>query len=316
MKEIESQCPLCPSSPAAVISERARDGSGLTVVLCQECGLARVDPLPDAGELAEFYRENYRLLYKGTYQPKPYHVLRNARVAADRVRQLGDLLAPDLRVLDAGSGSGEFLYLARAAGCRVTGVEPNLGYANYAREELGLEVHVGLVGEQSLNGGSFDRITLYHVLEHLPAPLHALRNLASWLKPEGLLVVEVPNLESTCEHPAHRFHRAHLFYFTPASLSRCGQLAGLAAVRTEVSGDGGNVFMVFRRGEETQLVSQAASLSYRQRGAWRYWLTPATYARGSRRLSRMAGERLAARRYTSRRAILDAVAESVGSRHG
>jgi SAM-dependent methyltransferase len=313
IEQVESPCPLCPSVSAALVSETARDGSELTVVLCQGCGLARVDPLPGAAELAAFYRENYRLIYKGAYQPRPYHVLRNARVAAERFRQLRDLLAPGMVVLDAGSGGGEFLYILRAAGCRVTGVEPNLGYANCAREELGLEVHCGLIGDQPFAEGSFDRITLYHVLEHMPAPAESLRKLASWLKPEGLLAVEVPNLNSTCEHPAHRFHRAHLFYFTPKTLALCGQMAGLAAVRTEVSGDGGNVLTVFRRGSQAAIPE---GVEFHARGAWRYWLAPGTYSRALRRLWRMAGERRAARRYPSRRAILDAVAESVSGRHG
>ncbi len=311
--QVESQCPLCAASSAVVISETARDGSELTVVLCQACGLARVEPLPNAAELAAFYRENYRLIYKGTYQPKAYHVLRNARVAADRFRLLKDLLEPGMQVLDAGSGGGEFLYILRASGCRVTGVEPNLGYANYAREELGLDVHCGLIGDQPFPEASFDRIMLFHVLEHMPAPVESLQKLAAWLKPEGLLAVEVPNLDSTCEHPAHRFHRAHLFYFTPRTLALSGQAAGLAAVRTEVSADGGNVITVFRRSGQAVIPEGSR---FRTRPAWRYWLALATYSRGFRRLWRMAGERRAARRYPSRRAVLDAVAETVGSQHG
>jgi len=287
-------------------------------VLCEGCGLARTDPLPDPGELASFYRDNYRLLYKRTYQPKPYHVLRAARVALERFERMRDLVGAGGDILDAGSGGGEFLYLLRAAGCRVTGVEPNAGYAAYARDQLGLDVHIGLIGEQPSPPGWFDGITLFHVLEHLPAPVESLSRLAAWLRPRGFLAVEVPNFESACEHPAHRFHRAHLFYFSLATLTRCGELAGLSLVRSETSPDGGNLFTVFRAAPGGERPAGAIPGAFdrligleRRRTAWRYWLAPGTYLRAFRRLRQMAGERLAARRYTAGRGIMDSVAGTI-----
>jgi SAM-dependent methyltransferase len=316
-------CPLCASAAAAVIGEIARDGSPLATVLCEGCGLARTDPLPDPEELASFYRDNYRLLYKRTYQPKPYHVLRAARVALERFERMRELVGADRDILDAGCGGGEFLYLLRAAGCRVTGVEPNAGYAAYAHDQLGLDVHIGLIGEQPFPPGSFDGITLFHVLEHLPAPVESLARLAVWLRPRGFLAVEVPNFESTCEHPAHRFHRAHLFYFSLATLTRCGELAGLSLVRSETSPDGGNLLVVFRADPGRERPSGLIPGAFerlcrmeRRRAAWKYWLSPGTYGRGFRRLWRMAEERLAARRHTTGRAILDSVAGRMAGKDG
>ncbi len=292
-------------------------------MVCQGCGLARTDPLPDPEELAGFYRENYRLLYKRTCQPRPYHVLRAARVARERIERMRELLAPGKDILDAGCGGGEFLYLLRAAGCCVTGVEPNAGYAAHAREELGLDVHVGLIGDQPFPPGSFDGITLFHVLEHLPAPVESLSRLAAWLRTEGFLAVEVPNFESTLEHPRHRFHRAHLFCFSPVTLTRCGELAGLSVVRSETSPDGGALYMVFRPAPGRARPSGEIPGAYervwrleRRRAAWRYWLSPGTYTRACRRVRRMAEERLAARRYSTGRAILDSVAAEIAGRYG
>ncbi len=318
MTKIEAGCPLCTSTSAVVISETARDGSPLTTVLCEGCGLARSHPLPDAGELAAFYRENYRILYKSTYQPKPYHVWRAARVAEDRLRQLDDFLQPGMRVLDAGSGGGEFLYLVRAYGCTVTGIEPNVGYGSYARDELGLDIHTGLIGDQEFPAGSFQLITLYHVLEHLPAPVDSLTQIGGWLDAEGSVAVEVPHFESTCEHPAHRFHAAHLFHFTLPTLRRCGELAGLRLIHSETSADGGNLFAVFERDPRIipsrDPIPGAFERQWRiekRRAAWRYWASPSTSARTLRRVRRMIEERAAAKRYSFRRAILDAATEQL-----
>jgi 2-polyprenyl-3-methyl-5-hydroxy-6-metoxy-1,4-benzoquinol methylase len=317
MKKIQADCPLCSSESAVVISQRARDGSPLTTILCEGCGLARSHPLPDAQELATFYRENYRLLYKSTYQPKPYHVLRAARAAQDRIRQLGRFLRPGLRVLDVGSGGGEFVYLLRARGYQAAGIEPNIGYAAFARDELGLDVLAGLTDDQNFPAGAFDGITLFHVLEHLPAPVETLSHVAGWLGADGFLAAEVPNIESTCEHPAHRFHAAHLFHFSLPTLRRCGELAGLAMVHSETSEDGGNLFAVFRPDpnlvRSREPIPGAFERQFRienHRAAWRYWTSPSTSARTIGRLRRMVYERLAAKRYPSRRAMLDAAAGS------
>ncbi|RPI11415.1 MAG: class I SAM-dependent methyltransferase, partial [Acidobacteriales bacterium] len=308
MERLQTSCPLCAATTSVVISRTARDGSPLTCVLCQGCGLAHLHPLPARDELAAFYRDRYRLQYKRTYQPKPHHMLRGARVALDRLHRLRGILTPGQRVLDVGCGAGDFLYLLRAAGCLVTGIEPNTGYAACAREELGLEVHVGPLEDQRFAPAQFDGVTLFHVLEHLPEPVQALSLLASWAGPRGFVAVEVPNLESRCEHPSHRFHAAHLFYFRADTLERCGKLSGLALTRMETSSDGGNLLAWFR--PEPAIARAAApppngfERSWQieqERSALRYWLSPRTAARAFRRLHRLAEERLTARRYASRR---------------
>jgi len=58
--------------------------------------------------------------------------------------------------------------------------------------------------------------------------------------------VEVPSVDATVQAPAHRFHYAHLYNFTAATLGAIGEAAGLSVVRTLHSEDGGNVMCVFR----------------------------------------------------------------------
>jgi SAM-dependent methyltransferase len=303
-----------------VLSEKGSDGTPLRVVLCEGCGLVRVEPLPDAGELAVFYRENCESLYQRPYRPSPRQVLRNAKVAAGRRRWIGEDLTPGMSLLDAGCGGGEFLYLVQAGGCRVAGAEPNLAHARYAQQELGLEVHGGLIGDQPFEADSFDRITMFHTLEHLPDPAAALRRVSAWLKPDGLLFVEVPDLQSGREHPEHRFHRAHLFYFTPETLALCGALAGLRAERAENSAQEGSVWAVFRRGgaqpDPRAAIFERLLLAERRRTAWRYWTTPETYGRAFRRFMDSRRERKEARRYRSPREVLDAVAALTGPENG
>jgi SAM-dependent methyltransferase len=307
-----------------VIGRKGRDGLPLQTVLCEGCGLGRVEPIPPREELAAFYREQYRREYKGVYEPRPYHVLRAARVARERIGRLRAQLAGAGSVLDIGCGGGEFLYLLRALGLSAAGIEPNLRYGTYAKNELGLDVRIGLIEDQEFPEGSIGGATMFHVLEHMPDPVFTLSHIRPWLRPEGFLAVEVPNLEADLEHPAHRFHRAHLYYFSAATLELCALRAGFQPVRIEAPGDGGNLFGLFRTAPMGLGAATRRPENFRRlleleqsRSAVRYWLRGATYSRAFRRLRRMLQERREGRTYASRRAVLEAaVKEMVGDGGG
>lgn len=314
MHRIQSHCPLCRSSSAAVIARRARDGSPLTTVLCEDCGLARTDPLPSPEALSAFNREHYRLLYKGAADPKPLHVLRNGRRAAERLRRLRPWLRPGAHWLDAGCGAGELVFLLNRAGYRATGIEPNLAFAAYARQHLGLDVHTGLIEDLRFPAASFDGICLFHVLEHLPDPVVSLAALSRWLRPGGMLVIEVPNFESRNEHPLSRFHTAHLVHFCRETLARTALTAGLTLALQETSPDGGNLFAAcsFTPGAAPapatanpapRLLSAESS-----RRPVHYWTSPRSLRRALSRLSRRLEEMVRARRFHSRLQILESLA--------
>ena len=107
-----SPCTLCGGFSGTVIADRDRDGKPFTVVCCSSCGLARVEPLPTQDALARFYAERYRLEYKQASRPSGRHIVRAARIAAERIAILCRLLPKGGRLLDCGAGGGEFVYLA------------------------------------------------------------------------------------------------------------------------------------------------------------------------------------------------------------
>jgi predicted SAM-dependent methyltransferase len=81
-------------------------------------------------------------------------------------------------------------------GWEVNGVEPNPMASEYARNELGLNVITGFLEDVEYPEEYFDVITLWHVLEHLSDPSRTLRRIHKLLKPDGLLVITTPNLNS------------------------------------------------------------------------------------------------------------------------
>src|SRR5215210_3503977 len=125
-------CNLCGSREVEEIGQLDRNRKPLRTVICQRCGLVWTDPRPREEEIVNFYTEDYRLEYKGAYQPRLKHVYRAGRGAIDRYQRIKDLLNPEHNILDIGAGGGEFVYVMRRLGFDARGIEPNRGYAAYA----------------------------------------------------------------------------------------------------------------------------------------------------------------------------------------
>ena len=177
----------------------------------------------------------------GAYQPGAPRLYRLALPllrAFDRQRLaiLRPVAPPPARLLDAGAGRGRFVATARVAGYDAFGIEPS---ARGAQAAALLNVPVAQVGieDAQIDMGSLDAITLWHVLEHIDRPSAALERLRSWLRPDGVLLVGVPNLASVqaglgrerwyhYDVPRHRVH------FTVRGLTTLLAASGFTVLRT------------------------------------------------------------------------------------
>jgi SAM-dependent methyltransferase len=175
---------------------------------CQDCGLLQiVDPIP--ADLIYGEADTYTT---GFQQP----------------RHLEDLITTTVsrqdpgRAIDIGCNDGSLLEALRRAGyAQVVGVEPNPVAASIARNK-GHQVYTSyltkeLAAQIVADGGAFDTVYLRHVVEHvsdLEAFFAALRVL---LRPDGLLVLELPDVEEgfALGSPAILWEE-HVSYFTQA----------------------------------------------------------------------------------------------------
>ena len=144
---------------------------------------------------------------------------------------------PPARLLDVGAGRGRFVAAARDAGYDADGIEPSTRGVLAAREAYGVELAQATIDDATVAPGSYDAVTLWHVLEHVEDPHGALARVASWLRPGGVLLVGVPNLASLqaavargrwfhLDAPRHRTH------FTPQGLDTLLRGCALEPVRT------------------------------------------------------------------------------------
>jgi 2-polyprenyl-3-methyl-5-hydroxy-6-metoxy-1,4-benzoquinol methylase len=202
-----------------VVGTHDRDGALLRTVMCDACGHVFTNPAPTEADLNAYYSTKYRAEYKGVLTPKRKHVLRAGFRALERLDRLKPFLPAPATVLDVGAGGGEFAFLLKTAGYDVRGIEPNAGYAAYAQQSYGLDIQATTLEHADFAPHQFDAITMHHVFEHLLDVRGSLSKLRGWLKPGGLMIIEVPNVASWFHAPRRRFHAAHLHTFNATGLA-------------------------------------------------------------------------------------------------
>jgi 2-polyprenyl-3-methyl-5-hydroxy-6-metoxy-1,4-benzoquinol methylase len=139
-------------------------------------------------------------------------------------------------VLDVGCGRGLMLADLAARGWRTVGVEASDVASAHAREVLGLDVRIGELADCRLPAGSFEVVTLFHVLEHLEDPDATLSEVHRLLAPDGRLLLEVPNLGSLQARLSggawfHLDAPRHLHHFDRRSLLAALDRAGFKVLR-------------------------------------------------------------------------------------
>lgn len=234
-------CILCgENSRFRTVSPRLRDSNRHTVVRCSACGHGQISPLPDSAEEQAFYDSDRQTKNLDEKLDLAALCRKKAHDTARRIRFMEEHgFKPGASLLDVGSGYGVFLAEAHRKGYRAVGLEISEERRNLSATLTPAPVlNVNLM-EDGQGVGSFDVITLFHVVEHLIRPQELLRRLAGHLSPGGALLAEAPNLEdrlAKLSGPYRDFvwQRAHVSYFTPRGLRKILENSGYR--RVEVFG--------------------------------------------------------------------------------
>lgn len=205
---------------------------------CEGCRVIFLNPQPTLQTLKQQYTQR-ELMNTGPvsawFTHKPFFVRALGR---DRVRDVLRFKAGG-RLLDMGCGLGDFCRVAGEAGFEVFGTEFSDTYAEEAKKRVSLsELYVGRIQEIAFAETTFDAITLWHVLEHLPDPLETLTRLRDLLNPGGVVCIEVPNVEQRRKRPMYRSdledypveRLEHLFYYSAHALRQACARAGLTVL--------------------------------------------------------------------------------------
>jgi len=212
-------CGLCGSNKNKIFNQRdSKSFENLKIAICLNCSLVQQENLPNDEALKIYYSHNYREDYKKTYTPKLKHIRRAGLAAKSRISFIKNNIKniSNMKLLDVGAGGGEFVYLASKNGFDAQGIEPNVGYSSFAREEYG--VNIKTLTLNALKADTVNIITLFHVFEHMSNPQKVIERLSHILKKDGHLLIEVPNIFQRDASPHNIFFKAHLFYYSKYTL--------------------------------------------------------------------------------------------------
>jgi SAM-dependent methyltransferase len=229
-----SLCALCGGDRALPLYEKR----GFVLVRCSSCGLVfvRDPPLPE--QLAHLY--SFAAGYHAAFASERSRESRRYRRQARELLRIVGRHAPPGRALDVGCSAGFFLEAARDDGWEPTGVELSPDTARLARRK-GLDVLIGTLEQAELEQGSFDLVTMWDVVEHVPDPLPTASAAAALLKEGGLLALSTPNVNGVFPRLSFRASEwtrrwphpeppRHLFQFSRATIRLLLDRAGFDVV--------------------------------------------------------------------------------------
>ncbi len=196
----------------------------LPLLKCNDCGIIFSKKLFSPFDPEILYESFYKNEIAGRFNPLVEMIVKIFRFF--RAFKIFTINFHASKILDIGSGRGFMLYfLKKIYGYkRTVGTQLSKPAVIYSREKLGLEIYDKDLLDLKFQEGSFDMVTLWHVLEHLKEPEKYIEKIHPLLVSGGNLVIEVPNYLSWTRRFTGKFWLGldlehHLFFFTPETLS-------------------------------------------------------------------------------------------------
>ena len=224
----QTHCPLCKSELKKVYATKDYLVSGeiFDIVECSSCRLRLTSPFPDKDKIGSYYESDEYISHaeetKGLLD-SIYNMVRSYMLG--RKSNLVEKSAGKKQgsILDIGCGAGHFLKTMKNSDWHVKGVDASQKARELVKNEFGINVESP---NDWLNSDEkYDIITCWHSLEHVHEPWVYLEKIKTQLNSDGVLIVALPNYESTdakkygAKWAAYDAPR-HLYHFTPTSMDK------------------------------------------------------------------------------------------------
>lgn len=231
---------ICPVCGAGTIKEALRvkdhsvSGEEFSIWECSACHFRFTQDVPDAATIGPYYQSDEYISHSNTskglinrlYQAVRKKTLKRKRKLVQQQTGMGKG-----QLLDIGSGTGAFVDEMEKSGWRVTGLEPDSGARQVAKDSFGVTLQ-DTSGFFQLPAEQFDAITMWHVLEHVHTLHEYMDQLKKLLKPGGRILIAVPNYTSGDAGYYQSYWAAydvprHLYHFSPGSMEKLAGIHGL-----------------------------------------------------------------------------------------
>jgi 2-polyprenyl-3-methyl-5-hydroxy-6-metoxy-1,4-benzoquinol methylase len=205
----------------------------------EQFGMLETSPQPSEEQLPKYYQSEDYISHtdaKRNWFERMYQFIKTISLKR-KLKLLDSFNSQEKKLLDVGCGTGDFLKVAKDNNWQVCGVEPNSSARAIANQKT-----INCVFDTDellkLKKESFDVITLWHVLEHLPNLENQIAVFESLLQPNGRLVIAVPNYKSFDANYYKSYWAAfdvprHLWHFSQNAISKLVEQKGMTVVKTE-----------------------------------------------------------------------------------
>lgn len=202
------KCHICSHEARFLLTK-----DGFDEYLCQNCSLSFVYPQPEA----EWLKTEVYSLESGYQRNKTVDLsIERENKRYGRVLNYMAEGRPGGTLLDVGCSSGQVMYWARNRGLKPKGVEINKRTADMAAKN-GFEVYNGFLENAPFEKNSFDLIFLGDIIEHVNDPREFLKEVVSFLKPRGLVVISTPNVNCFWSKLTFQFYKLFKIPWTSAT---------------------------------------------------------------------------------------------------
>ncbi|MCX6250302.1 MAG: class I SAM-dependent methyltransferase [Bacteroidetes bacterium] len=234
-----STCPVCGQSDFRQflnVTDHFLSMEQFVVVQCVDCGFRFTNPRPEKPDIGKYYESTEYIAHNARKRDLLSYIYRGIRSISVRTKyRLIKKYSHGRELIDIGCGTGELPAYCAKNGYKVTGIEPNEAARHYATEFHGIEVYP----ESYLDAPGkkqFDVITMWHVLEHVHDLGTRMERIRELMKPEGTLIVALPNNDSWDSVKYREFWAAldvprHLYHFTQATVKLLGEKHGFHLVK-------------------------------------------------------------------------------------
>jgi len=208
------------------------------IVTNETYGFLETFPQPKEENLSDYYKTEDYISHtdsKRNLFEKVYHLVRSISLKR-KLKLINSFNSEAKNLLDIGCGTGDFLKIAQENNWNVSGIEPNDDARAIANQKTNNSVfNIEELGK--FQNQSFDIITLWHVLEHLPNLEEQIAILKNVLKENGTLIIAVPNHKSFDAKHYKEFWAAydvprHLWHFNQNSIANLFGSKKMKVVKT------------------------------------------------------------------------------------
>lgn len=227
-KEPFSPCPICNKSDIDNLlhtKDYSLTRESFDIIECANCSLKYTFPIPPADQIAPYYNFPDYISHTDTktgWMNQLYHAVRKRTLDQKSSWVQSLFTGYKGKLLEIGAGTGAFANAMHEKNWEITALEPDASSRQKALENYNLHL-LATDTLYQIEENTQDVICLWHVLEHVHDLKGYFKTFTKILKPNGRLIIAVPNYTSFDAHYYKKYWAAydvprHLYHFSPASM--------------------------------------------------------------------------------------------------